>query len=317
MKTYITLLLVVMPFLTGCNSEIFIDRLITEIPDTCIVEDNKSYRVNFDSEDWDILNIYNMEYFSLKIYDLDGNFKKDYLPLENNETAIIHCESTYYKFRIEKRDRRSMDIICEKNLNNSFEDFKIEVGNKYIRKTIDVSLKPTRKFVLDKVEYDFSKDFYYSEDIIEQVDGMNVYNSGNETITLSFYPFKDSKRRIEFHPDDNAKFNNIDKYLGYDLPQITIPDIVNGKPVLNNTKVTFGLKEQSFRTGRVDKDLIIYINVKPKEKKNCMIYNCIEEYHVNYKVHVSNPDTGEKLIFTGRMSSADPFDYIYIPQNQK
>ena len=142
---------------------------------------------------------------------------------------------------------------------------------------------------------------------------MTVNNSNSEEpVTLNFYPFKNSLRKIQFYPDDYESFNNMDKILGENLAEIPIPDIVDGKPVMGNTKVKFGLLEQSFWTGRLDKDFMVSTTVQPGEIKNIEVYNDIEEFHVNYKVHASNPDTGEECVFTGRLNSKDPFDYLVI-----
>lgn len=315
MKSKITLIYIfLVTIFTGCNSGIFIEDFITDIPDTCKVEKDKAYKLHFDTEEWDILNVYSTKSMLLDIYELDGKTKKDYLPLENGENAIISYEDTYCRFRIEKRNSQEMEIICDKNLNNSPMNLSIEVGNKYVRKTIKVSLKPTEKFVIDRVEYDFENDFYHNTDIVEQVDGITVNNteSSEGSITLNFYPYKNSKRRIKFYPDNYEIFNNLDKILGENLAEIQIPDIVEGKPVVQKTKVTFGLLEQSFWTGKLDRNLVVQETVNPGETKNIEIYNKIEEFHVNYKVHISNPATGEKYIFTGRLNSMDPFGYRII-----
>lgn len=301
---------------TCCNSEIFINDFIKEVPDTCFVENKIPYKLKFDSDNWDILNVYSMSALNFDIYDLNGNLKKNYLPLENGETAILSYESTYIALRIEKKDSKTMEIICTKNLNNSPVNIKIEVGNKYTRKIIGVSIKPTNKLIIDKVEYDFENDFYYSNDVIEQVDGINAnLADSKEALTFSFYPYRNSQRRIEFYPDDYNVFFNMDKYLGNQLAEIIIPDIENGKPVMRNTKVIFGLREQSFWTGRVDRNHIIQTTVQGGETKRIEIYNRIEEFNVNYKVHASNPDTGEKCIFTGRLNSKDPFGCLMIFPN--
>lgn len=317
MRNRIILLSILITILLGsCNSGIFIEDFITDIPDTCKVESDKPYKLYFDTEDWDILNIYSTKSMLLEIFELDGITKKDYLPLENGENAIISYKDTYCNFRIEKRNSHEMEIFCDKNLNNSPLGLSIEVGNKYVRKTINVSLKPTNKFVVDKVEYDFENDFYYSKFPAEQVEAMTVDNTNSSRpVILSFYPFKNAKRRIEFHPDDYDTFSNADRFLGSQLAEITIPDILDGKPVIQNTKVTFGLSNQSFWTGKLDKDLVVKDTINPGEMKNIEIYNNIEEFHVNYKIHTSNHKTGEKYIFTGRLYSMDPYDYLIIHPN--
>lgn len=315
MRTSITILCIFFAsLLTCCNSGVFIDNFISEYPDTCRVENSKPYKLNFDSENWDVLNVYSMTSLNYEIYDLDGNKTNNRLPLENGETAIISFQSTYYKFSIEKRNNREIIIQCDKNLENSPISFSMVVGNQYTRKTVNVLLNPTNKFVIDRVEYGFEDDFYYSNYVVEQVDGMTVNNSNNSEgpITLNFYPFKNSLRKIRFYPDNYEIFNNLNKILGENLAEIPIPDMVNEKPVILNTKATFGLKEQSFWTGRLDKDFMVSTTVQPGETKNIEVYNNIEEFHVNYRVYASNPDTGEEYIFKGRLDSEDPFDYLMI-----
>ncbi|WP_299229602.1 hypothetical protein [uncultured Bacteroides sp.] len=298
---------------TCCNSGVFIDNFISEYPDTCHVVNGKPYKLNFDSDNWNVLNVYSMTSLNYDIYDLDGNKTNNRLPLENGETAIISYRSTYYKFHIEKRNSKEIIITCDKNLENYPISFSMVVGNQYTRRTINVLLNPTNKFVIDKVEYDFENDFYYSNYVVEQVDGMTVNNSNSEgPITLHLYPFKNSLRKIKFAPDDYEIFKNMDKILGENLAEIPIPDIVDEKPVVRNTKATFGLKEQSFWTGRLDKDFMVSTTVQPGETKNIEVYNNIEEFHVNYRVYASNPDTGEEYIFKGRLYSEDPFDYLMI-----
>lgn len=314
--TIVLLYIILTTLFTNCNPDIFIDDFITEYPDTCYVEKGKPFKLNFNSDNWNITNIegVSINTFDYTIYDLEGNpIYNNFLLLHEGETGIIYYESTYYAFRIEKRNNRELEIICVKNIVNQPIAFTIIVGNEYFHKEINVSLQPTSKFVIDRVEYDFENDFYYCDYVVEQVDGMTVNNSNSEEpVTLNFYPFKNSLRKIQFYPDDYESFNNMDKILGENLAEIPIPDIVDGKPVMGNTKVKFGLLEQSFWTGRLDKDFMVSTTVQPGEIKNIEVYNDIEEFHVNYKVHASNPDTGEECVFTGRLNSKDPFNYLVI-----
>ena len=82
MKSKITLIYIsLVTIFTGCNSDIFIDDFITDIPDTCVVENGKPYKLHFDSGDWNILNIYGTGINPLDyiVRNLDGEQK--YLPL--------------------------------------------------------------------------------------------------------------------------------------------------------------------------------------------------------------------------------------------
>lgn len=317
MRTSITILYIFLASLfTCCNSDVFIDDFISEYPDTCRVENGKPYKLNFDSDNWNVLNVYSMTSLNYDIYDLDGNKTNNRLPLENGETAIISYQSTYYKFRIEKRNSQGIIITCDKNLENYPISFSMVVGNQYTRRTINVLLNPTNKFVIDRVEYDFENDFYYSNYVVEQVDGMTVNNTGSKSpVILNFYPFKNSLRKIKFYPENYEIFKDMDKILGKELAEIPIPDIVNGKLVIQNTKATFGLLEQGFWTGKLDKDFVVKDTINPGEIKNIEIYNKIEEFSVNYRVYASNPETDEEFIFTGRLNSKDPFGYSKIHPN--
>lgn len=313
MKISIKLLSVFITILFyGCNSDIFIKDFIKEIPETCIVENGKEYSLYFDTADWDILNINNVQSDDFKICDLDGNQKNNSLPLENGETAILYFENPYHRFRIEKRNSKELKIICEKNLDNSPICFGIEVGNKYLHKCINVSLNPTDKFIIDKVEYDLLNDFNYSNNVVEQVDYVSVNNSSSDSpVKIGIYPYKNSYRIIEFTSID-YEINNLTKYFGEQLPEIAIPDIEEGKPVIRNTKAIFGTGKQKLIPEKVDKNFIFEVTVPPGEKKNIEVYNEIELLTTNYKIYASNPQTGEKIVFKGTFYSRSPFGYLTI-----
>lgn len=110
MRTKITILSILFATLfTSCNSEVFIDNFISEYPDTCRVESGKPYKLNFDSDNWNISSMEGVAIntFDYTIYDFQGNPIYNYFPLlYEGETGIIYYESTYYAFRIEKRNNR-------------------------------------------------------------------------------------------------------------------------------------------------------------------------------------------------------------------
>ncbi|WP_290080011.1 hypothetical protein, partial [Bacteroides acidifaciens] len=78
------------------------------------------------------------------------------------------------------------------------------------------------------------------------------------------------------------------------LPEIVIPDIINQeKPVLGNTKIPFGIKQQYIATD-VDKDKAVEVKIDAHDKRKVVVYNYLERYEVPLKVYASNPITGGK-----------------------
>ena len=71
-----------------------------------------------------------------------------------------------------------------------------------------------------------------------------------------FYPFKNLCMKLVsmIHFTMGKKKYSVG-YLG-SLPEIIIPDIVDSKPVLNETKVTFGIRDQQLKTD-LDKSFLL------------------------------------------------------------
>ena len=74
----------------GCNSGVFIDDYLPEVPVVQLSETDSVARINFKSDNWDILNIYGAsENVWGVVCDLEGKPDGRNLPLENGANAVI------------------------------------------------------------------------------------------------------------------------------------------------------------------------------------------------------------------------------------
>ena len=117
-------------------------------------------------------------------------------------------------------------------------------------------------------------------------------------------------RKILFYnPAESWEEELFKRLLGVTLPEITIPDMVDSKPVLLSTKVPFGIMEQQLETP-LDKELSVKVTVDAHDKRKIEVFNEMERYSVPYKVYVSHPKTGKKHTFSGELISSRPIDYF-------
>ena len=78
--------------LAGCNSDVFIDRFLSEEPSVSLSETENDVTVCFEADNWDILGIESLrEGVAVSATDLEGKNSK-YLPFEEGETglSLIH-----------------------------------------------------------------------------------------------------------------------------------------------------------------------------------------------------------------------------------
>ena len=101
------------------------------------------------------------------------------------------------------------------------------------------------------------------------------------------------------------------------LPEIVIPDIINQeKPVLGNTKIPFGIKQQ-YIAADVDKDKAVEVKIDAHDKRKVVIYNYLERYEVPLKVYASNPITGGKREFSAFLYSQSYINYLIFKEKME
>ena len=144
------------------------------------------------------------------------------------------------------------------------------------------------------------------------VESYVIKNNGDTPVKTFVYPYINSVRTISFYnPNVVWNENTFENYLGTTLPLIPIPDIIDNKPIIANTKVAFGIRDQKLETD-LDKNLAVEVTISSGERREVIVYNLVERYTVPYRVYISNPRTGKKLEFGGTLTSTKPINYYIL-----
>ncbi|KAF5032508.1 hypothetical protein DSECCO2_616520 [anaerobic digester metagenome] len=310
-RTYVTLYLVFLIFLSGCNSNVFVkDFLPGEQMDIALSETDNTKEIKFKSDNWRLLEIVSPmdKHFTIRAYSLDGEPVPFYF--DEKEPVIVDCVGDFLDFRVEKRGGNKLQLTLNENLMNEDVTMLIKVGNEYQEQPIKLLLAPTSKYQIDSVVYDWEK-FEISEGALNEMEFLVVDNKNSSSpVTLTCYPFKKSTRKILFYnPAEYWEEELFKRLLGVPLPEIAIPDMVDSKPVLNNTKVPFGIREQELEV-TLDKELSVKVTIDAYDERRIEVFNEMERYSVPYNVYISHPQTGKKRTFSGELISSRPIDYF-------
>ncbi len=311
MKINIVVYICIVILLVGCNDDIFIDNFLPNDQPILVVSDaDNNKEISFKSNNWAILGVNDIfSYNSIKAYDLNGN--SVYLPFKNSELGVVHWKSEFVDFHIEKRSPDKLKFILNENLHNGYSQVLVRVGNEYDQKYIELHLAPTQKYQIDSVVYDWDNFEEYQGNLLV-VDSYVIKNNGDTPVKTFVYPYINSVRTISFYnPNVVWNENTFENYLGTTLPLIPIPDIVDNKPIIANTKVAFGIRDQKLETD-LDKNLAVEVTISSGERREVIVYNLVERYTVPYRVYLSNPRTAKKLEFSGTLTSTKPINYYIL-----
>ncbi len=314
-KIHKLLALITLISFTRCNRDVFVDDYLPGgLEETTISETNNIKEINFKSDNWSLYQIIceTDEYLISNAYTLDG--EPTYLPLDEKELGTVHYTSYYIDFHVEKKRGNKLKVTLNENLHNENVELLIIVGNEYKQEYINMLLAPTSKYQIDSVVYDWDK-FEIHEGHLKEMDSFIVDNKQSSTpLTIRFYPFKKSTHEINFYdptlPWEKEIFSRL---LGIPLPEIIIPDIVDSKPILNETKVTFGIRNQQLKTD-LDNELFVDVTLEGFEKRKIRVFNVLKKYSVPYSIYLSNAKTGKHRSFTGILHSEEPIDYLILKQ---
>lgn len=307
-------------FAAGCNSNVFVDDYLPEVPVIQLSETDSVARIAFESDNWDILNIYgDYENVWETICDLEGNPDGRSLPLKNGENAVIKLGYEYCDFRVEKRNGRELCIFFGDNMNRAALDVKIVVGNEYEIKSIPVSLALTSGYEVDSIVYDWES-LSYSDNLLEP-DYCVMIDNTQSTQPTSWYfdPMESSfPRQISFRNKDGWNEEKLYKcFLGTPLPLVVVPDFIDGKPVLKDTKAEVGSDFQQIRSV-INSSLVgKKYTIPPGEKWKISVDYLIEQYWINYRLYTSNPFSGRKKTFEGAIYSKRPYEFFITPEKQE
>ena len=319
-KIDISLYLVLLFLLTGCNNDVFIENFLPEKPEVITLSESEPAKeMNFKAKNWRLFSVMTRAEDSSSFHDVSANAytldgKPTHMPLDEGQTGIVSYADDIIDFQVEKRSATNLKFVLNENLMNENSEFYIAVGNNYKTEVIKLSLTPTNKYRIDSIVYDWSK-FKIHEGVIEETESFVINNEQSATpVTTTVYPFKRAKRKVLFYGTSSYSWDEelFKKVLGNPLPQITIPDIADSKPVLLNTKIPFGIEEQQIDIASVNKELAKDVIIDAHDKRQISVLIDMEKYSVPYKVYISNPKTGKKRVFSGELMSSYPTNDYFI-----
>lgn len=295
--------------LAGCNGDIFVDDYMPkEHDEITISETNNSKEINFKSDNWGLINIFSetFELYTIDAYTIDG--KPAYLPFEEKVLGTVHIKNDYVDVQVERKSGNKLKVILNENLMNENVKIQILVGNDFKYEKIEVQLAPTQKYQIDSIVYDLDK-FETDEGRLKEMQELIIDNNASSPLTVCFLPYRLSTHEIFFYDSTTVWEEKLfTLLLGTPLPEITIPDVADGKPVLRDTKIAFGIEKQHLAVD-LDKELCVDVTIDAFDKRKVIVFNVMRSYSVPYNIYISNPRTGKELTFSGKLNSSEPIDY--------
>ena len=295
----------------GCNGDVFIDEFMSgEPPTVSIGQEGETVTIPFEADNWGICSLssfYNP--FGVQVTDLEGNDL--HLPMEEGQTGIVRTIDDFLDLEAVKRNGREVELTLRENLYDNPVELDLVVGNRYEEKTIPIRAASGSKYRVDSVAYDWSRFSTYDYKA-EWVYSIIVDNTqGTDTTWAHVRPYEKAVRRVRFSiPGEVMGKDYYTTLLGDPLPEVTIPDVADGKPVVQDTRVTFDLEEQDLPVD-LDKDFTVLVPVPGGKKMEVGAYVSVEHYDVPFVIHCSHPHSGRTRTFSGTLSSDRPYDYFY------
>lgn len=303
----------------ACNGGVFVDDYMPHGA-VCIQmsDPDRVEKIAFASGNWGIDYIEGWAN-SVEAYTLDG--KPAYLPFAEGELGVLHCKSDYADIRIEKSGAKELKVSYAENLLDDVLELVIKVGNRYKQEDVRLNLAPTPKYQVDSIVYDWQAFEFYGQNTIEEMETIEVDNSASDRPTsITVYPFRRTKQReIYLFPErysgnwDEEKFGRC--FGTHPSPRMTIPDVVDGKPVLADTKIPFDNGHQYIDIN-ADRNLAVTVTIDAHDRRRVLVYNYVQQYGVPFKIYASGPKKDEKYQFDGYLSSDgyDCTDYLIFKQ---
>lgn len=158
-----------------------------------------------------------------------------------------------------------MRITLGESLRDEPWETRILVGNDYESETVSVTFAPTEKYRVDSVVYRWDE-FESWDNSIELQDAFTIDNTASsEPASVVVSPFRNAKRTVRFWPDD---FNDRrEEIFGVPLPEIVIPDMADGAPVVAESSARFARNDQQLPLSFPD-DEQVTVTAKPHERLN-------------------------------------------------
>lgn len=304
--------------LQGCNQDRFIDEFLKEAP-KIELSHGESASVHFENGQWKILQVTTADTyleFSGDIYDLEGNLLREdtrYVSDMDGLFKFVHHQSNMI-FSITRSAKDRLIIALEESVRDEPVCIEVLVGNEWAQKRIQAILNPCRKYVIEKVEYDFTKLDYYNNAM--ELKSKDTYrNTGDTPLTVILMPYQDIYREIKLleledlnRPNTAVFDSDLLPIFGKGRPTFEIPDIIDGKPVMKGTIVPFSANVCHLPTGLPeDKQVKVEIPAFSHMEVSCFLE--MQQYDIPVKIKAVNPDTGNRINYSARLSVEQPFNH--------
>lgn len=297
----------------GCNDGVFIDEFMPDATSAALERSGGAATLRFKAANWEILFSSGPETpLYGDIYDAAGDLVARNRQLYGDGLLKMVYDDGLLYFRIERNDYRELSVILGENLRGQPFEVSIQVGNQYETGMVTATLAPTEKYRVDSIVYHWD-DFYFSNIGAKIKESFTVNNTASaKPATFTVTPYRGECRTVRFRPGEFGDHRA--DILGTPLPEITIPDVENGRPAAGSAAVPFAEEEQRLPLPFSDKEQT-EVTVPAGEQKRIEVLLVYEEFWVPYTLHASNPVTNRTRTFTGRLYSSVPYEYHILKLN--
>ena len=153
--SYALRLLLLLPVLSGCNSDVFVEELDADVTELVLDGNGDERTVTFTSDRISYVSIFSTDDRNLyqTILDADGNS----IPVPTDGNIEVGCKGVwsdeFLSFSIEKLSDRECRIAVEENAYATPYEFYFNVGNDYQNASVKVRINPSDRYQVDDIEY--------------------------------------------------------------------------------------------------------------------------------------------------------------------
>lgn len=311
MKTFIhiTVYLCLLLGFYGCNSDVFIDDFQPSASDVSLDGNGDSMTIQFQSGNWDWLDVYSVySDGSYKVYDAEGNLVQNGQTTQLQGLGKIVCKAGMAAFTVERTQPKELKIMVEEHVGTAPFEFMIMASNNYETKTINVSISPSERYVIDHITYSLDA-YYYDDQQLEQSKHLTVNNSGEFPVIYYLSPYKDTHRVVKFTSDNPEAF------------QILASDLTVEIPSMNGDNLVMSGEQAKYISDRQELPLPFPDNEQkkvtfpPYSHQRVTLWLGYEWFETNFILYATHPKTGKQRMITGTLQSKMPRKYYVTREN--
>lgn len=304
----------------SCNPDIFVEDFMPVTPEFNLDGNGDSVKIGFASDNWHVKYLYgpgSVDGLYFTVRDADGNDNGDQCHFEAYNRFSAVRENDLLALSFSKLGPMELTVKIKENLFDNPYLLHIVAGNEYEDRDIKVTISPSEKYVVDNIV--FSNDIYDFYNVrLEPVDEILVDNTQSAHGETVIYrkPYENAHRTIRFVFDQENICNTVKPDI-----EIEVPNVYEGKEKLEFRGEKTGISEREIHLPLTfPTDSTFAYTVKPGIKRVVATYLEYAEFKTDFTMYLSNPVSGRKKVFTGRLESEVPFAsfiFGYEPTNKE